>query len=99
MVKADKEEVNADLLDLEKEEEGNISVGTSTGDLPIFTPRSSQTDHANANGDLLPPSFYDLLHVGPLHTLTLWPDAWTTVGDLPKLPYLGHSHHVSVVIL
>ena len=46
MVKADKEEVNADLLDLEKEEEGNISVGTSTGDLPIFTPRSSQTDHA-----------------------------------------------------
>ena len=35
MVKADKKEVNADSLDLEKEEEGNISVGTSTGDLPI----------------------------------------------------------------
>ena len=47
-VKADKEEVNADSLDLEKEEEGNISVGTSTGDLPIFTPRSSQPDHVSS---------------------------------------------------
>ena len=50
LVKADKEEeeVNTDSLDLEKEEEGNISVGTSTGDLPIFTPRSSQTDPASS---------------------------------------------------
>ena len=32
--------------DSEKEEEGHISVGTSIGDLPIFTPRISQTDHA-----------------------------------------------------
>ena len=48
LVKADKEEVNADSLDSEKEEEGNISVGTSTGDLPIFTPRSSQTDLASS---------------------------------------------------
>ena len=75
MVKADKEEVNADSLDLEKEEEGNISVGTSTGDLPIFTTRSSQTDptySAKASGGLLPPSFHDLLHMGPLHTSAHW---------------------------
>ena len=32
----------------EKKEEGNISVGTSTGDLPIFPPRSSQTDPASS---------------------------------------------------
>ena len=48
LVKADKEEMNADSLDSEKEEEGNISVGTSTGDSPIFTPRSSQADHASS---------------------------------------------------
>ena len=43
MVKAEKDEVNIDSLDLEKEEDGNISVGTFTGDLPnSFTPRSSQ---------------------------------------------------------
>ena len=42
LVKADKEEVNTDSLetDLEKEE-SYISVGTSTGDQPTFTPRSS----------------------------------------------------------
>ena len=42
LVKADKEEVNTDSLekDLEKEE-NYISVGTSTGDQPTFTPRSS----------------------------------------------------------
>ena len=48
VVMPDKEEVNADSLDLEKEEEGNISVGALTGDLPIFTPRSSQTDPASS---------------------------------------------------
>ena len=50
LVKADKEEeeVNTDSLDLEKEEEGNISVGTLTGDLTIFMPRSSQADHASS---------------------------------------------------
>ena len=53
MVKADKEKVNDDFLDLEKEEEGNISVGTL---LPM----------QNCKG-LLPPSFYNLPHVGPLH--------------------------------
>ena len=36
-VKADKEEVSADSLDLEKEEEGNISVGTSTGAIYLFS--------------------------------------------------------------
>ena len=64
MLKADKEEVNADSLDLEKEEEGNISVGTSSGDLPIFTPTSSKADHASstpflpmqAETSFLPPS-------------------------------------------
>ena len=42
LVKADKEEVNTNSLekDLEKEE-SYISVGTSTGDQPTFTPRSS----------------------------------------------------------
>ena len=50
VVNADKEEeeVNTDSLDLEKEEEGHISVGTLTGDIPIFTPRSSQTDPASS---------------------------------------------------
>ena len=64
VLKADKEEVNADSLDMVKEEEGNISVGTSTGDLPIFTLRSSQADHASstpflpmqAETSFLPPS-------------------------------------------
>ena len=64
VLKADKEEVNADSLDMVKEEEGNISVGTSTGDLPIFTPRSSKADHASstpvlpmqAETSFLPPS-------------------------------------------
>ena len=37
MVKAEKDEVNFDSLDLVKEEDGNISVGTFTGDLPIFS--------------------------------------------------------------
>ena len=113
MLKADKEEVNADSLDLEEEEEGNISDGTSTGDLPIFTPRSSQADHAfstpflpmQVETSFLPPSttsfMWVTLHTSDdfLHTLTLWPDAWATVGDLRKLPLLGHSHYVLVVVL
>ena len=41
MVKAEKDEVNFDSLDLEKEEDGNISVGTFTGDLPIFSRRGA----------------------------------------------------------
>ena len=40
----DNKERNSNLWDLEEEEEGHISVGTSTGDLPHFTPRSSQAD-------------------------------------------------------
>ena len=36
MVKAEKDEVNIDSLDLEKEEDGNTSVGTFTGDIPII---------------------------------------------------------------
>ena len=44
-MKADNnEEKNRDLLDTENEEEGHISVGTSTGDQPHFTPRSFQAD-------------------------------------------------------
>ena len=110
VVKADKEEeeVNADSLDLEKEEEGNNSVGTSTSDLPIFTLRISQVDHASSTP--FPPTQAEtpssLLHLGPLHTIdhllhtfTFWPDAWTTVGDVSQLPFLGHCHHVIVVML
>ena len=111
LVKADKEEGNADSL--EKEQEGKNIVGTSTGDEPTFTPRSSQSQSrlfnpfpANASGNLLPPSFHDLLYVGPLHTtddllhtFTLWPDAWTPVGDVWQLPFLGHCRHVIVVML
>ena len=110
VVEADKEEVNADSLDSEKEEEGNISVGTSTGDSPIFTPRSSQADHASSNP--IPPMqaetsfFHDLLFVGPLHTIddlphtfTLWPDAWIPAGDVWQLPFLGHCRHVIAMML
>ena len=40
----DNKERNSNLWDLEEEEEGHISVGTLTGDLPHFTSRSSQAD-------------------------------------------------------
>ena len=45
-IKADNnKEKNSDHFHLdEEEEEGHISVGTSTGDQPHFTPRSSQAD-------------------------------------------------------
>ena len=60
VVKADKEEeeVNTDSLekDLEKEE------------LLISRSRLFNPFPANASGNPLPHSFYDLLHVGPLHT-------------------------------
>ena len=72
VVKADKEEeeVNADSLDLEKEEEGNISVGTSTGDLPIFTPRSSQADHASSTP--IPPMQAEASFLPPSTTSFMW---------------------------
>ena len=70
LVKADKEEVNADSLDLEKEEEGNISVGTSTGDLPIFTPRSSQADHVSSTP--LPPMQAETSFLPPSTTSFMW---------------------------
>ena len=107
VVKADKEEeeVNTDSLDLEKEEEGNISVGTSTGAIYLFsrqgalkliTPLQLLSCRCKRKCPIVhPPSYYELLCVGPLHTsvdllhtITLWPDAWTTIGDLRKLPIL-----------
>ena len=41
MVKAEKEQVNIDSLDLEKEEDGNFNVETFTGDLPILSRRGA----------------------------------------------------------
>ena len=41
MVKAEKDEVNIDSLDLEKEEDGNFNVETFTGDLPILSRRGA----------------------------------------------------------
>ena len=70
MVKADIEEVNADLLDIEKEEEGNISVETSTGDLPIFTLRSSQVDHASSTP--IPPTQAETSFLPPSTTSFMW---------------------------
>ena len=70
LVKADKEEMNADSLDSEKEEEGNISVGTSTGDSPIFTPRSSQADHASST--LIPPMQAEASFLPPSTTSFIW---------------------------
>ena len=68
--KTDKEDVNADSLDLEKEEEGHISVGTSIGDLPIFTPRISQTDHAPSTP--IPPKQAEASFLPPFMTSIIW---------------------------
>ena len=70
LVKADKEEMNADSLDSEKEEEGNISVGTLTGDLTIFMPRSSQADHASST--LIPPMQAEASFLPPSTTSFMW---------------------------
>ena len=72
VVEADKEEeeVNADSLDLGKEEEGHISVGTSIGDLPIFTPRISQTDHAPSTP--IPPKQAEASFLPPFTTSFIW---------------------------
>ena len=44
MKKDDNKERNSNLSDLEKEEEGHINIRTSTGNIPHYTPRSSQAD-------------------------------------------------------
>ena len=94
VVKADKEleEVNTASLDLEKEEEGNINVGTWTGDLPIFTPRSSQTNPTSstpitpmqAEASFLPPSTTSFMWV-PCTPLT------TFCTPSPCGPMPGHQ--------
>ena len=92
VLKADKEEVNADSLDLKKEEEGNISVGTSTGDSPIFTQRSSQTDHASSTP--IPPMQAEASFLPLSTTFFMWVPCTpltTFCTPLPCGPMPGHQ--------
>ena len=93
------------VVDIKLEEEKNDPPKVSRrGALKLITPL--QLLSCQCKRKLLPSSFHDLLHVGPLHaidyllhTSSLWPDAWTTVADVWQLPFSGHCHHVAEVIL
>ena len=82
------------------------SLFSSSFNMRIFHTCKIKNLHKLSHYQLLPPSFHDLLHVGPLrtiydllHTFTLWPDAWTLVGDVWQLSFLGHCRHVIVMML
>ena len=63
MVKEEEEEI---VVDIKLEEEKNDPPKVSRpGALKLISLFNSFP--ANASGNLLPPSFYGLLHVGPLH--------------------------------
>ena len=106
----DNKERNSNLWDLEEEGEGHISVGTSTGDLPHFTPRSSQADPVTSTPfqptqtgtSFFPFPVYTWTTSMPLTTFCTPspndPMDNTALGDLQQLPFLGHSNHVAVVI-
>ena len=102
LVREEEEEI---VVDIKLEEEKNDPPKVSRpGALKLISLFNSFP--ANASGDLVPPSFHDLLHMGPLHTsdnllhtFTLWPDAWIPMGDVWQLSFLGHCRHVIVMML
>ena len=94
VVEAEEKEVKVNSVDKKKEEDGRPSLGASTGDSPIFTPRSFHSDVAFPTLNPFPqmpamPSFY---HLSPPSYLWLPTPPFTTFHSSPPSDLMpGHQ--------